>query len=183
MDITITGRNLDLDSALKAYIKKKLGNLEKLYKRIYQCEVVLEEEKLNKNTEIVLYLKRNKIVAKESSTDIYASVDIASDNVKKQLRRLHGKVQSKRRRSVLKRFMNPTSRGEGSENLDSFEDESGDIVKTNAFADKPMLPEEAKLELQIGEKDFIMFKNADTGENNVIFKRNDGHYGLIEPKF
>ena len=62
-------------------------------------------------------------------------------------------------------------------------DEQQRIVKINAFADKPMLPEEARLELQLGKRDFIMFKNADTGEPNVLYKKEGGVYGLIEPKF
>ena len=59
----------------------------------------------------------------------------------------------------------------------------GEIIKTRTFADKPMLPEEAKLELEVMDRIFIMFKNADTGEMNVLYKRGDGNYGLIEPKF
>ena len=59
----------------------------------------------------------------------------------------------------------------------------GEIVRINSFADKPMLPEEAKLELELMNKNFIMFKNADTGEVNVLYKRGDGKYGLVEPNF
>ncbi|MBD3379893.1 MAG: ribosome-associated translation inhibitor RaiA, partial [Candidatus Omnitrophica bacterium] len=107
MDINITGRNIDLTDSLKGYIHKRLDKIEKLYRRIYKCEVILEEEKERKNTEIILYLKRNKIIAKESSSDIYASVDIAAQKVKKQLRRLHGRLQSKRRKTVFGRLMGP----------------------------------------------------------------------------
>ncbi len=88
MDINITGRNFDLDDSLKSYIHKKLDKLERLYRRIYKCEVILEEEKTRKNVEIVLYLKRNRVIAKESSPDIYASIDSASGTIRKRLRRL-----------------------------------------------------------------------------------------------
>ena len=63
------------------------------------------------------------------------------------------------------------------------EDEKGQIIQMNVFADKPMLPEEAKLELKLMDKSFIMFKNASTGEANVLYKRSDGNHGLIEPDF
>ena len=179
MDINITGRNLDLDDSLKEYIHKRLDKLESHYRRIYKCEVVLEEEKLRKNAEIILYLKRNRIVAKESSPDIYASIDNATEVIKKQLRRLSGKISSRRRRVVFTRIMRPFRGQEGSIVTNG----RGNIVRTDNFADKPMLPEEAKLELDILEKDFIMFKNADTGEANVIYKKNDGNYGIIEPNF
>lgn len=182
MDIIITGRNIDLDKSTKAYINKKLSKLEKLYKRIYKCEVVLEEEKLRKNVEVILYLKRSKVVAKESSPDVYASIDLAADTVKKQLRRLHGKLSAKRKREVIDNIMGPMNFF-GSSSSKKRSSREGDILSSNAFADKPMLPDEAKLELDLMDKNFIMFKNADTGKENVIYKRNDGNYGLIEPTF
>ncbi len=182
MDINITGRNIDLDNSLKEYINKRLAKIESLYKRIYRCEVILEEEKLRKNAEIILHLKRNRLVAKESSPDMYASIDNASDNIKKQLRRMRGKLSSRRRRDVLARIMKPMARFKGQEGS-IIAKGRGRLVKTNKFADKPMLPEEAKLELDVLGKDFIMFKNADTGEVNVVYKRGDGKYGIIEPSF
>ena len=59
----------------------------------------------------------------------------------------------------------------------------GEIVKVRAFADKPMLPEEARMEMDVMNRTFLMFKNADTGEVNVIYKKGDGNFGLIEPGF
>lgn len=182
MDINITGRNVDLNDDIKNYIHKKLDKLERLYKRMYKCEVILEEEKVRQNVEIILYLKRNRIVAKESSPDLYASLDLAADNIKKQLRRLNDKVHTKRRKAVIRRIISPVWRlREDTEQV--LPEPVGGIVKSNAFASKPMLPEEAKLELDVLERDFIMFKNADTGEANVLYKREDGNYGLIEPNF
>jgi len=181
MEITITGRNINLDDDLKAYIHKRLDKLERLYQHIYNCEVILEEEKIRKNAEIILHLKRGKIIAKESSPDIYASIDNASENIKKQIRRLKGRLNSRRRRNVFSKFIGRRFRYD--EGDASGEIPSGDIIRTNAFANKPMMPEEAKLELELMDRDFIMFKNADTGETNVLYKRSDDNYGLIEPKF
>ena len=182
MQIAITGKNLDLDDSLKKYVYKKLGKLERLYGRIYKCEVILEEGKVLKNAEVILYLKRNRVVAKESSPDLYASVDNAAEKVKKQLRRLSGRLSSRRRKVVLGNIMKPVTRFRRTGKRIIPEAE-GEIVKTDFFADKPMLPEEARLELELMERNFIMFKNADTGEANVVYKRNDGRYGLVEPNF
>ncbi|MFH1665299.1 MAG: ribosome-associated translation inhibitor RaiA [Candidatus Omnitrophota bacterium] len=182
MEIKITARNFDLDDPLKKYIHKKIDKLEHLYKRIFHCEVILEEEKIRKNVEIILFLKSNRIVVKESSTDIYASVDIATDKLKKRITRLSGRLASKRRKAVFDRIMYSVKRFKGREE-ESFPEPGGKIVKVNMFADKPMLPEEAKLELELMERNFIMFKNADTGEINVLYKRNNGNAGLIEPNF
>jgi len=183
MDINITARNIDLDSSLKSYVHKRLDKMERMYRRIYKCEVVLEEEKERKNTEIIMYLKRNRIIAKESSPDIYASIDNATESVKKQLRRLHGRVSSRRRKAMFSKIMRPVARLSGQEEALYPEQQVGQIYKSNLFASKPMLPDEAKLELDLANRIFIMFKNADTGEINVLYKRHDGNYGLIEPSF
>lgn len=183
MDITITGRNLDLDEGLKGYIHKKLDKLDRLYRRIYRCEVILEEEKIRKNVEIILFLKRNRIIAKESSTDIYASIDNAAESIKKQMRRLNGRLNSRRRKAVFDKLMRRQAPRFVETEESSAPEADGGIIKTNLFSDKPMLPEEAKLELELMDRDFIMFKNADTGESNVLYKREDNNYGLIEPNF
>lgn len=180
MDINITGRNVELDEVLKDYIHKRLDKLERMYRRIYKCEVILEEEKIRKNAEIILYLKHNRVVAKESSPDIYASIDNAAENIKKQVRRLNGKLNARRRKAMLGRIMNPF-RGAGEAR--PLQEEVNRIIKVDTFAGKPMLPEEAKLELEVLDQAFIVFKNADTGEVNVIYKRGDGNYGLVEPTF
>lgn len=180
MDIILTGRNFDLDESMKEYLIKKINRLGKTYEGIYRCEAILEEEKLRKNAEIILHFKRNKLVVKESSEDIYAAIDAAVHKLKTQLRKLHGKMSSKRRsEGILDKMV---SRFTDSEKNVS-EDEKGQIIQMNVFADKPMLPEEAKLELKLMDKSFIMFKNATTGEANVLYRRSDGNHGLIEPDF
>jgi putative sigma-54 modulation protein len=105
MEISITGRNLELTPELKKYVTKKLGKIERFYSRIDKCDVVLEVEKIRHIAEVVVYLRRTRIVAKESSRDIHSSIDSASDIIMKQLRRLRGKVFSKRRKAVMDRFM------------------------------------------------------------------------------
>ena len=187
MDISITARNFKVDDRVKKYVAKRLQKLSKLYKRIYRCEVILGAEKERRNVEILLHLKRTQIIAKETSPDIFASIDLASDKVQKQLRRLKDKVSSRRNRktkAVLSKFMNSMPGQRPLENFVELEDEMDEkIIKSNSFADRPMLPNEAKLELETSGMDFIMFKNSDTGESNVLYKRTDGYLGLIEPRF
>ncbi|MDD4013282.1 MAG: ribosome-associated translation inhibitor RaiA [Candidatus Omnitrophica bacterium] len=186
MDMTITGRNITLNDHLKDYIHKRLDKVEKLYSRIYKCEVILDEERERKNVEVILYLKRNRIVAKETTPDIYASIDNAAMSLKKQLRRLHGKVQSKRRKNIFAKIVGRVPGFRQTEPVEEdvmFDIPRGEIVKVRAFADKPMLPEEARMEMDVMNRTFLMFKNADTGEVNVIYKKGDGNFGLIEPGF
>lgn len=180
MDINITARNLELDAALKAHINKRLGKLERLYRRIYKCDVILEEEKRMKNVEVILFLRRNRLVAKGSSPDIYASIDNAVEIMKKQVRRLKDRVFSRRRRTMLGRLIRPVARFRGEA---KGRRGKGSIVKMDDYADKPMTPEEAKMEMSLNDKDFLMYKNAETGEVNVLYKKSDGNYGLVEPNF
>ena len=174
MNITITGRNFELTDSLKDYVYKKLEKLNNLHNRIYKCEVILQEGKNRKEVEIILHVDKHDLIAKESSQDFFASIDGAEEKVIKQIKKINSKSASKKRRGMLGRIIRPFAK----ENTFT-----GEIIKTNEFADKPMFPEEAKLELDVMGKDFMMFKNADTGESNVIYKRRDGSYGLIEPSF
>lgn len=96
---------MELNPGIKKYVYSRLGRIERFYSRIDKCDVILEESKERRIAEIVLSLRRTKIVVKESSTDMYASIDNASEVLKKQLRRLRGKVFSKRRKAVMDRFM------------------------------------------------------------------------------
>ena len=109
MEISITARNIDMNDSLKQYVHKKISKFNNIYKRIYKCDVVLDSEKERKNAEIILSLKRSKLVAKESSIDIVAAVDIVVDKIKKQLRRMNGKIASKRRKKIIKRIVDPVS--------------------------------------------------------------------------
>jgi len=110
MEIKLTARNIALDENIKSYVYKRLEKVEHIYKRIFKCEVILEAEKQRKNVEIILSLRRNRIIAKESSPDIYASIDNAVDNVKKQIRRVRDRFNSKGRRSVFRRIIAPVGR-------------------------------------------------------------------------
>ncbi|HNX91346.1 MAG TPA: ribosome-associated translation inhibitor RaiA [Candidatus Omnitrophota bacterium] len=182
MEISITGRNCDLNESIRRYIQKKVGKLDRSFPFVTRADVVLEERKEDRIVEIIFHMKGHSVIAKETSIDMYAAVDQAHDSLRKQLSRMTDKIHTKkRRRMVLKNFIRPMFRfGRGPEELPAGE---AMILKSEAFSEKPMLPEEAKMELDMSEKTFIVFRNSDTGLVNVLYKRNDGNYGLIEPKF
>lgn len=97
MDIMITSRHFHIEKAVRDYINKKLGNLDKLVE-IYSCEVVLKKERELNDIEVLISLKGTNIIAKETSPDIYSVIDMAEENVKKQIRRRHDKKRSSNRR-------------------------------------------------------------------------------------
>lgn len=185
MDILITGRNIEIDEDIKRYVHRKIGKVYRIYKRIYKCEVVLEKEKDRYNSEVILHLKNNQLVSKESSLDLYASVEMSSQNILKQVRRLSGKLKAKRRKAVIQGILAPRSVFASKKNVieDEDRDMAGEIVDVEAYAPKPMLPEEARSELDSAGLDFIMFRNANTDRSNLIYRRKDGSFGLIRPRF
>ncbi len=185
MDILITGRNIELDEDIKTYVQRKIGKAARLYKRIYKCEVVLEKEKDRYNSEVILYLKNTQLVSKESSLDLYTSVDMSSQKILKQVRRLSGKLKAKRRKAVIQGILAPASVFTPNKDTktDADRDMVGKIVNVEAYAPKPMLPEEARSELDSAGLDFMMFRNADTDRSNLIYRRKDGSFGLIRPRF
>ncbi|KJJ84365.1 Ribosomal subunit interface protein [Candidatus Omnitrophus magneticus] len=183
MEIIITGRACTVEDALRTYIQDRIEKLERLYSRIFKIEIIVKEEKNRKEVEIILSLKRNKIVSKETALDAHSAFDIALGSAKRQLTKVHEKVQSKRRRTIIRNIMSPMRLITGVLDGEAESKKTGKIIKVDAFSDKPMLPEEARLEVEVNNMEFLMFKNADTGEVNVLYKRKDGNFGLVEPKF
>jgi putative sigma-54 modulation protein len=110
MDCDITGRNVELNDEIRDYISKRMVKLDRFYSRVYGCEIVLEEEKERNNVEIILILKRNRLIAKESSPDLFSSIDMAVESITKQLRRLRDRLKTRRRRKVMQAIMKPVRR-------------------------------------------------------------------------
>jgi ribosome hibernation promoting factor len=178
--LQVKGKNVELSDSLKSYAQEKLGKLDKHLNDAARLELELAVERNpsisdNQIAEATIWTKGPVLRARESSTDMRASIDLLVDKLERQARR----YRDKRRRSA--------SRNQG--NAQSFEsiplvpDEGSPvIVKTKQFAVKPMSPEEAVLQLELIGHDFFVFQNADSNEVNVVYRRRDGNYGLIEPQ-
>ena len=179
MKLQVRGKNLDVTPSLKGYAQEKLGKLEKHLNDSARLELELAVERNpsisdNQVAEATIWTKGPIIRAREASTDMKASIDLLVDKLERQAQRL----RQKRRRS--------TSRNHGAAPEDvrpvvPDEDEPV-IVKTKQFAVKPMGPEEAVLQLELIGHDFFVFLNSETFEVNVVYRRRDRNYGLIEPQ-
>jgi putative sigma-54 modulation protein len=176
--LQVKGKNVDVSDSLKDYARQKLGKLEKHLNDASRLELELQVERNpsiseNQVAEATIWTKGPVLRARESSSDMKASIDLLVEKLERQARR----YREKRRR------------GPGRNHDQSLasrpviaEEESPVIVKTKQFAVKPMNPEEAVLQLELVGHDFFVFLNGETNDVNVVYRRRDGDYGLIEPQ-
>ena len=176
MRLQVKGKNVELSPALKDYAQKKLGKLERHLNDSARVELELAAERNpsighNQVAEATIWTKGPVLRARESSHDMKASIDLLVDKLERQAQRL----REKRRRGAARNHGHVAARTLP---------ESGEpvIVKTKQFAVKPMSAEEAVLQLELIGHDFFVFQNADTNDVNVVYRRRDGNYGLIEPQ-
>jgi putative sigma-54 modulation protein len=186
VNLTVKGRNLVLTDAISTYAEEKMGKLGKYLAEGSRCELEFWTEKNpsisdNQVVEATIFTKGPVIRAREASPDIYASVDLVLAKLERQVKKYRGKVASHSaagHREVLasQGFIVPENAAE----LVEEESIAPRIVKTKQFMVKPMTPEEAALQLELVGHDFYVFTNAESQETAVVYRRRDGHYGLIE---
>ena len=182
MRLQIKGRNLSVTPDIEEYAVEKLGKLERFLSDATPVELELSVEKNrsiaeNQVAEATIWTKGPVLRARESSTDMRAAIDLMADKIERQARRYKDKRQRKRpARSRPSAEAIPTP-----ESAVPVVDEEPVIVKTKQFAVKPMTADEALLQLELIGHDFFMFRNVESNEVNVLYRRRDGDYGLIEP--
>lgn len=175
MRFTITGRNIDVTPGLRTAIEEKIGKLDRYFNSDAEAIVTLSVQKDKQIIEVTIPVKGNMIRAEESSSDMYASIDLVQEIIERQMKKYKNKLLDK------KQAAQAFSDWSISDEHDS--DEDIKIVKTKRFAMKPMDPEEACFQMELLGHSFYMFLNSDTEEVNVVYKRRNGAYGLIEPEF
>lgn len=191
MQIVITGKNFDLTEAQKAHAEKKLATLKKYFDNIVEVDCTMSIEKnpaieKNKTVDVTIWANGIRMHAKESSEDMYASVDLLMDKLEKQVKRYKEKMKARNRKATPMKdiFAEHTIIGLGDEaHLDLQEEGKPEIIRTRRFNLKPMFAEDAALELEAAGQEFLVFANAKSNKINVIYKRRDGNYGLITPEY
>ena len=176
MRITITGRNIELTSGIKEAVEEKLSKLEKYFKPDTDVNVTLSVEKERQKIEVTIPLKGTIIRSEQVSDDMYVSIDLVEEVIERQLLKYRKKLIDKHQEGGL--FYTDVVEEEP-------EIEEGDIriIRTKRFGMKPMFPEDACVQMELLGHNFFVFSNAETGEVNVVYKRKDNTYGLIEPEF
>lgn len=172
MQIFLTGRNLDVTETLRRYAEEKVGRLRKYLEKITSAHIVLSVQKYRQIAEVTLRVRELTIRGEESTTDLYSSIDLVVEKLERQLQRYKGKILNQTGRSGK-------SRGRAASRK---EDEGSPVVKTKRFAIKPMSLDEAILQMDLLGHSFYVFRNAQTDEINVLYRRHEDSYGLIEPE-
>jgi putative sigma-54 modulation protein len=184
MNLSVTGRHVEVTDALKSYVEGGLTKLRTHFDKVIDANVVLSVEKHRHIAEINLHANGIRIHGKESSSDMYASVDAVLGKLDKQIRRFKDRINRHQPR-VSKEETNYSH-----EIIQALEDkELADgngskhhVVMREKLPVKPMSVDEAVMQLELVDDPFLVFTNADTRQVNVIYAREDGTYGLIEPR-
>ncbi len=176
MRYTIKGKNMEVTDQLRKTIEDKLGKLECYFTPDTEVIVTLSVQKEEQRIEVTIPIKGTIIRAEEASNDMYVSIDLVEEVIERQIRRYRKKLIDRKQsaQSFSQLFI---------DEAEEDEPEEINIVKTKHFGMKPMFPEDACVEMELLGHNFYMFLNAETDEVNVVYKRKNHSYGLIEPEF
>lgn len=176
MKIKITGRNIELTEGLKAAVEEKLSKLDKYFNEDTQANVTLSVEKERQKIEVTIPVKGSIIRSEQVSNDMYVSIDLVEEVIERQMKKYRNKLVSRQQEP-----------GEffAEEFISKAEDEEEEIsiIRSKKFGMKPMYPEDACVQMELLGHNFFVFRNAETDEVNVVYKRRGNTYGLIEPEF
>lgn len=189
MKLVIQGKNIEITEAIREYVHQKIekavNHFQNLTTEVDVHLSVARNPRINskQTAEVTIYANGAVIRAQEGSEDLYASIDMVADKIQRQLRKYKEKLQHKKTHDQPKT-------GVVVEDAPVISDLIGDrtpelpseVVRMKYFAMPPMTLEEALEQLQLVDHDFYMFRNIKTGEINVIYERNHGGYGVIQPR-
>ena len=174
MNIIISGKNIELTDGLKNAVNEKLGKLERYFTPSTEVHVTMSVEKERQKIEVTIPVKGNIIRSEQVSNDMYVSIDLVEEVIERQMRKYKKKI---------------VDRHQGGVNLqkayienDYPEEDGVRIIRSKKFDVKPMYPEDACVQMELLGHDFFVFNNAETDTINVVYKRRDNSYGLLEPE-
>lgn len=175
MQFIISGKNIDVSEGLKSSVQEKIGKLERYFTPNTEIHVTLSVEKDRQKIEVTIPVKGNIIRAEQVSNDMYVSIDLVEEIIERQLKKYKNKIIGQKQ-----------SGGNFNQDFvekDYDEDDAIHIIRSKKFAMKPMDPEEACVQMELLGHNFYVFRNSETDEVNVVYKRKGNTYGLIEPEF
>jgi putative sigma-54 modulation protein len=177
MEILVRGEKLKVTKAIQDYAKDKLSKINKYFGEAERVKavVVVSAKGYKQKAEVTLPLKTVILRAEETREDLYAAIDVVVDKLERQIRKNKTKLQSKKLKDkVSKDFMLDV--------IEDIKDEKNEdkIVKRKKIEVKPMSEEEAILQMELLEHQFYIFKDSETNNIAVVYKRKEGNYGIIE---
>ncbi len=177
MKFIIIGKNIDVTEGLKTAVESKLGKLERYFTPDTEIHVTLSVQKERQKIEVTIPVKGNIIRSEQVSDDMYVSIDLVEEVIERQLRKYKNKLVARHQEggNFKQEFFDSAESTEADDEIK--------IVRTKKFGIKPMYPEDACVQMDLLGHDFFVFFNAETEEVNVVYKRKNGSFGLIEPEF
>ncbi|KRM42555.1 ribosome-associated inhibitor protein Y [Amylolactobacillus amylophilus DSM 20533 = JCM 1125] len=180
LSYNVRGENIEVTDALREYVQKRLAKLDKYFENdpevIAHVNLKVYTDRTAK-VEVTIPLPYLVLRAEETTDDMYRSIDNVSEKLERQIRKFKTRINRKTREKGIKDFLLTDSDGE--EAVET-KDEQLDIVRTKQVNLKPMDPEEAILQMDMLGHDFFIFEDADTNGTSIVYRRQDGRYGLIE---
>lgn len=177
MQINITFRHVEPSDALKNYAIEKVDRLKKYFDGLVEGHVVFSQEKIRHHSEVTLQANGIRVYAKEENADFHSALDNVVDKLERQLVRYKEKIKrhkpltNRERRSLQEKVYA----------YESFGEDEPRILQTDHYATQPMSLDDAVMQLDLGDRAFLVFTDADN-RVKVVYRRDDGHYGLIEPE-
>ncbi len=181
MELNIVGRNIEITDALRRYVEKKIGKLNRYLPTITEGKVELSKQttKSARDRHVVQVTLRSSgtiLRAEERNADIFASIDAVVDKMQRQIDRFKGKRYHSRARPQGQAVTVPATEQETEEEAEPL------IARRKRFPVRPMTEEEAIEQMELLGHDFFVFFNSRTEALNVVYRRNEGNYGIIEPE-
>lgn len=180
MQIAVTFRHMESSEAVRTYVEEKLARVKKYIDEPIDAQVVLSvQKKINHKAEVIMVAKGLTMKSAESKDDMYAAIDLMVDKIERQLKRYKDKLKRHKgstglQRQVEKTIIAAPSVDEG--------DGKPEIIRSHSFSVKPMSVEEAVMQMDLLNKEFLVFTDDNSEEMNVVYRRKDGNYGLIVPQ-
>ena len=159
MKFIIIGKNIDVTPGLREAVESKLGKLGRYFTPNTEIHVTLSVQKGHQKIEVTIPVKGGLVRSEQESSDMYVSIDLVEEVIERQLRKYKNKLVAREHDGEIK------------------------IVRTKKFGFKPMYPEDACVQMELLGHDFYVFCNAESDEVNVVYRRKNGTFGLIEPEF
>ena len=175
MNYIISGKNIEVTEGLKAAVYEKLDKLDKYFTDETEVQVTFSVEKERQKIEVTIPVKGTVIRAEQVSDDMYVSIDLVEEVIERQVNRYKKKLVDQQQNAAFfqKDFIDD----------DDVDEEEIRIIRSKKFAVKPMDAEEACIQMELLGHNFFVFRNAETDEVNVVYKRKGNTYGLIEPEY
>ncbi len=183
MQVNITFRHLDPTEALKSHVRDRVAHVQKYIDRPSEAHAVLHVENLDHHAEITVKAGRFLLRGTAKTQDMYASIDAAADKIERQLKKHKEKLSSHKTNGHSLADWKPVDVRHDVLDILAHPDRHGHrVVKSTQFQAKPMTLDEAIFQLDLLDTSFYVFQNAGDRAINVVFRRDDGNYGLIEAK-